>query len=179
MVWPGVFSGQATWLAFVFVGLADSLRVDDLLHSRLPTRVPSVQVKISRTVPIKVASLLPVGSTRGGASSLHPLCRSTFHLPRSLPSFGLPCAGAWTLRSPCHGSASVLRQPSGGCSASISRVLLRRHLDSIPDFALRGRFALAPCLIICPGFQRLVFYSTGFLSPASKLDAGCSLDQGC
>jgi hypothetical protein len=93
---------------FVF-GLADLLRVNDLLPSCLPTRVPNGQ-----------ASLHSVGSTRDGASSLRLLGRSTLR-PPSTPSFGLlwqrvdfalsQCSPS---RSPFRGSTSRLCQPSGG-----------------------------------------------------------------
>jgi hypothetical protein len=62
-----------------------------------------------------------------------------------------PCAGAWTLRSPCFDSASGLRRRSGGGVSSPSLAISWRHVDLMPSISSRGHLALAPRLTICPG----------------------------
>ena len=55
--------------------------------------------------------------------------------------------------------------------------LPRRCLDSMPGPALRWPFAPA-CLVMRPRLQRLEFRSDGFLSLASRFDAGGALGHG-
>jgi hypothetical protein len=58
-----------------------------------------------------------------------------------------------------------------------SRVLLRRRPCLATCLPLPWRFALASCLAVRPGAQRLWLSGGGSLSPACRLDAGGSLGQ--
>ena len=135
-----VFHVQATWSAFVFVGLADPLRVGDLLPSRPDSKV--ARWTFTGTVLFIAASLLSVRFICGGASSLRLLHRSASHPPPRLPSAELPapargifsCGGASGLRQPSGGSTSSPRSPScGGISILYAQPCLEvGHLVFVP-----------------------------------------------
>ena len=100
----------------VLLGLADPLWVDALLLSRLPTRMLSGQVKISRDCALQMASLPSVKSTCCSASSFWLLCCSALHPPPCFPSFRPSCSGRSNSHSPFCGSVltSCLALPYGG-----------------------------------------------------------------
>ena len=119
---------------FVF-DLADLLQANNLLPSRLPTRVPTGR-----------ANLHSVGSTRDGASSLRLLGRSTSRPPSTpTPSSRLSCGGASIShppsRPPSRGSTSRLCQPSGG-NTSGSRLPSRGSVSTSRQASLCGACAL-------------------------------------
>ena len=129
-----VFYVQATWFAFVFVGLVDPLRVDDLLPSRPATKIPSGQMNIygDCTLYSGQPPLCQVHSWRrlkfAPALSQRLLYRSASHPRPRLPSVELPAPARGI--SSC-GGASGLRQPSGRSVSSPRFALLWWHFDLI------------------------------------------------
>jgi len=138
------------------------------------------QVKIPGAVPFKAASLPLPCSVRDDTLSLRlpVLGRSASHPTPHLPSFGHPCGGA-SIRTLFFAAVPLgSRQPLWWQRDELSLALSWRCVAFAPGFVLQWRFAHGFCLTLRRGLQRLRFYSGGFLSPASELDASSTLGQG-
>lgn len=97
------------------------------------------------------------------------------------PSFGLLCGGASASCLRFCGGASRLRRHSGG-SASGGGLCVRLPFRAAPlvcagPHGWRLDFTSALGFVLCPGYQRFVLGSDGFLSLASEFDAGGTLGQ--
>ena len=142
----------------VFVGLNRPFQLENFHRRRLPSRIPGGQ-----------GALIRVPSWQRIALAVIPLW--------------------WHLKHAFASSRCLSCQPSRFAFA-LARVALRRGVVVTPALS-RQRLGFAPallqrrlysapppCLVICPGLQRLGFCSGGSLSPACKLDAGGTLGQG-